>query len=567
MKLLQVMLECLRMSSPDDKPLSNRNLWSLLTYCFEANLEDRFSDLLKKMAQNTLMQVTLLIFSRAVDCDDDAEENNESSLSNNRRGSSAKGFHALSQSGNGSKEAELDDKPYNTLCLRKFFLYLANTLISWTEEDPFWTHKRGLGLYLLNTALETGGFWISDCEDLVSVLEDDICKYLLVNLQNNDHFILSLTYRVVFNLFLSVKRHMKVQLEVFFTSIHLKLNEKPENYQQSIIGMESILDYCREPTLILEFYTNYDCDVHCANLYEQLCKFLVKNAYPTDGSISSVNAVALKSLVEVIKGLALRCRVETVEENEADGPGSDSSSSVKSLPHEVSESRQTTAPSVGEDSLDVIDENEKGPTLHSENSFKEQRSLKKKVLRSAEIFNNEKKFGITKLQQEGFLPEELDEVSMASFLRNNPALDREVLGAYLGDKHDFNIKVLTEYAKLFEFESMDIEEALRAFLSSFLLPGEAWQINRIVEAFAEVYYEANKDNVLANSTVAYVLSYSIILLNTDQHNPEVPRRMTLEDFLRNNREINDGKNVPRDLLEKIYYSIKTNQIQVYETAH
>ena len=43
--------------------------------------------------------------------------------------------------------------------------------------------------------------------------------------------------------------------------------------------------------------------------------------------------------------------------------------------------------------------------------------------------------------------------------------------------------------------------------------------------------ECNKDNlgkVFANPDAVYVLSYSILMLNTDQHNPLVKNRMTLE---------------------------------------
>lgn len=35
--------------------------------------------------------------------------------------------------------------------------------------------------------------------------------------------------------------------------------------------------------------------------------------------------------------------------------------------------------------------------------------------------------------------------------------------------------------------------------------------------------------------VAYVLAYSAIMLNTDAHNPNVKRRMTLPEFIKNNR--------------------------------
>lgn len=64
---------------------------------------------------------------------------------------------------------------------------------------------------------------------------------------------------------------------------------------------------------------------------------------------------------------------------------------------------------------------------------------------------------------------------------------------------------------------------------------------------------------------AYVLSYSVIMLNTDQHNPTVKRRMTGDDFVRNNRGIDDERDLPREFLEDLYTRIKTRQIMMRHT--
>ena len=92
---------------------------------------------------------------------------------------------------------------------------------------------------------------------------------------------LTLTLRVVFNLFMSIKAHLKVQLEVFLTSVHLRLADSPSAaFEQKELALESLLDFCREPALMLDLYTNYDCDVQCTNLFETLCKYLCRNAAP-----------------------------------------------------------------------------------------------------------------------------------------------------------------------------------------------------------------------------------------------------------------------------------------------
>ena len=52
------------------------------------------------------------------------------------------------------------------------------------------------------------------------------------------------------------------------------------------------------------------------------------------------------------------------------------------------------------------------------------------------------------------------------------------------------------------------------------------------------------------------------MLNTDAHNPVVKTRMTKMDFIKNNRGINDGHDLPETLLESIYNEIVTNEIRM-----
>jgi brefeldin A-inhibited guanine nucleotide-exchange protein len=55
---------------------------------------------------------------------------------------------------------------------------------------------------------------------------------------------------------------------------------------------------------------------------------------------------------------------------------------------------------------------------------------------------------------------------------------------------------------------------------SVRLPGEAQKIDRLMEKFAERYVKCNA-NSFKSADVAYVLAYSVIMLNTDAHNPQV----------------------------------------------
>jgi brefeldin A-inhibited guanine nucleotide-exchange protein len=67
---------------------------------------------------------------------------------------------------------------------------------------------------------------------------------------------------------------------------------------------------------------------------------------------------------------------------------------------------------------------------------------------------------------------------------------------------------------------------------------------------------------LQNLDTAYVLAYSTIMLNTDAHNPQVKHRMTRVEFIKNNRGINDGADLPEELLSTIYDEIVSNEIRM-----
>lgn len=70
-------------------------------------------------------------------------------------------------------------------------------------------------------------------------------------------------------------------------------------------------------------------------------------------------------------------------------------------------------------------------------------------------------------------------------------LSKTAIGEYLGEKDEFNLEVLSAFVNQQELQDMLIVSALRQFLWSFRLPGEAQKIDRMMEKFAERYCELN----------------------------------------------------------------------------
>ncbi|XP_033118471.1 cytohesin-1-like isoform X2 [Anneissia japonica] len=176
-------------------------------------------------------------------------------------------------------------------------------------------------------------------------------------------------------------------------------------------------------------------------------------------------------------------------------------------------------------------------------------------------FNMDPQKGIDFLIQEGLLKNTPEEV--AQFLHKGEGLNKTAIGDYLGGRDEFNIKVLEAFVNLHEFNDMILVQALREFLWSFRLPGEAQKIDRMMECFAKGYCETNK-GVFESTDTCYVLSFAIIMLNTSLHNQSVKDKPNLDRFISMNRGINDGKDLPHELLSSLYESIKKEPFKIPE---
>ncbi|KPI93013.1 Cytohesin-1 [Papilio xuthus] len=84
-----------------------------------------------------------------------------------------------------------------------------------------------------------------------------------------------------------------------------------------------------------------------------------------------------------------------------------------------------------------------------------------------------------------------------------------------------------------------------------------------MECFAQRYCQLNPD-IFTNADTCYVLSFAIIMLNTSLHNPSVKDKPAPEQFVAMNRGINNGGDLPHELLLSLYESIKTEPFKIPE---
>jgi len=149
---------------------------------------------------------------------------------------------------------------------------------------------------------------------------------------------------------------------------------------------------------------------------------------------------------------------------------------------------------------------------------------------------------------------------LIKYLKETPLLEKKVIGEYLTNRK--NILILEEFVRSFNFSNMRIDEALRIFLETFRLPGEAPLISVVMENFAK-HWRSSNNGQFANDDSAFTLAYAIIMLNVDQHNHNVKKQstpMVVEEFKKNLTKVNGGANFEDELLEEIYHAIKTEEI-------
>ncbi|KNC87385.1 hypothetical protein SARC_00477 [Sphaeroforma arctica JP610] len=157
-----------------------------------------------------------------------------------------------------------------------------------------------------------------------------------------------------------------------------------------------------------------------------------------------------------------------------------------------------------------------------------------------------------------------DATSVATLFIAEPLLSKTAVGELLGDTNPGCMKVLQALIDTQDYQGKAFVDSLRQFLDIFRLPGEAQKIDRIMEMWAKKYHRQNP-GVFQSEDTAYVLAFSTIMLNTDQHNANVLHRMSVADFIKNNRGLDHGADLPDEFLRSIFQNIRQQEIEVQDS--
>ncbi|XP_077453401.1 IQ motif and SEC7 domain-containing protein 3 isoform X2 [Stigmatopora argus] len=183
------------------------------------------------------------------------------------------------------------------------------------------------------------------------------------------------------------------------------------------------------------------------------------------------------------------------------------------------------------------------------------------------LFNVNPEKGIHFLITRGFVPDTA--IGVAHFLLQRKGLSRQMIGEFLGNsKLQFNRDVLDCVVDEMDFSGMELDEALRKFQAHVRVQGEAQKVERLIEAFSQRYCMCNPDVVqqFHNPDTIFILAFAVVLLNTDMYSPNIKpqRKMGLDDFIRNLRGVDDGADIPREMVAGIYERIQQRELRSNE---
>uniref|UniRef100_A0A3P9Q8D3 ARF guanine nucleotide exchange factor 1 n=1 Tax=Poecilia reticulata TaxID=8081 RepID=A0A3P9Q8D3_POERE len=433
-----------------------------------------------------------------------------------------------------------------------------------------------LSLQLLLSILQNAGPIFKTNEMFINAIKQYLCVALSKNGVSSVPEVFELSLSIFLTLLSHFKTHLKMQIEVFFKEIFLYILEtSTSSYDHKWMVIQTLTRICADAQSVVDIYVNYDCDLNAANIFERLVNDLSKIAQGRGGhelgttpqQELTLRKKGLECLVSILKCMVEWSKDQYVNPNSQTSLGQEKPSEQDSSDTKATESinrygsinslDSTASSGIGSYSTQMSG-------TDNPEQFEVLKQQKEIIEQGIDLFNKKPKRGIQYLQEQGMLgttPEDL-----AQFLHQEERLDSTQVGEFLGDNDRFNKEVMYAYVDQMDFQGKDFVSALRMFLEGFRLPGEAQKIDRLMEKFAARYLECNQGQTLfASADTAYVLAYSIIMLTTDLHSPQVKNKMTKEQYIKMNRGINDSKDLPEEYLSAIYDEIAGKKIAMKET--
>ena len=454
---------------------------------------------------------------------------------------------------------------YDSINIFKSLCKLINTSIS-SSNETFNTKSKLLSLELVLLIFDKPGFYFLSNPEFIRIVKEELMEGLLKNCVSDDINLFTISLTVFNKLWMHFREFLKQQISVFIEKVFLKiLDSGNSSYQHKWY----VLDYFYKLTLSTKFYlelhVNYDCDLNEKDLLNRLVNILSRIAQgkgiKNDKSLLPDQEYNLKmKSIETVTSM-LRYVLNFMIENGVNYHNRFLSGGEGYMPN-VKDQDETVFDNPLEDHS-IMDVNSTVVVENMRARLEQNQKHKFDIASAVEKFNMKPKSGVNYLKKNGLVTKENEVSGITDFLKSGYGLKKDMIGDYLGENNDLCIKVLHYYTFSFNFTGLQIVEGMRLYLSGFQLPGEAQKIDRIMQKFAAKYYEDNP-NSFTHADCAYYLSFIIMMVQTDIHNPNVKNKRGIEGFIEMVKGIESIKDLERVFLEEIYNQILKKPLTLIE---
>lgn len=285
--------------------------------------------------------------------------------------------------------------------------------------------------------------------------------------------------------------------------------------------------------MLLEIFINYDCDVGQLDISTQIVESLSKIA---NGKLARSEHKSMISAQEelVLRSYSIKILVQMMRSFngtiDAEIAESKVSERIKrQMTHALNPSDSTTFTqgsdhdTMGDAADDVVRTNSMDKmTLNKFEALQNQRNRKNEFGKAAMKFNFKWKNGIKFLIAQKLVADPEQDYKehtkgIVAFLKTSTALDKTVIGEFLGVDATLNKDCLKEYISQYDLKDMPFVESLRTILLGFRLPGEGQIVDRIMEIFGEKFVGDNprgSDGVQGEMSAecVFLLSYATMMM-------------------------------------------------------
>ena len=424
-------------------------------------------------------------------------------------------------------------------------------------------------------------------KNFIKVVKENLSEGLFKTCLSNDPNVFIPSISLFFEVWKYFRENLKREINFFNSNIFLKILQSQNS---SFLQKKTILDNFSKCDFLyfIELYANFDCELNekfIVNSIISAFSDIVKGRYlrinqslKEEENYELIN-LSLKTLTSMLNSIYKIIEKEQILNKRTIDTESGSNSSLISLDDKKlfihNNMGLGEVPDIQKNNIKgsclVLDKspNNSLQELFIETNEKIDNNLKKKyeLQTAAEKFNYKIKSGISYLKKVGYLnlgsPIDIQAKNLVKFLRYNSSLKKKNIGDFLGENTELSKKTLKYFGESFDFKNIHIIQGLRIFLSTFQLPSEGQQIDRILESFSNKYFSDNKNSFFPNANCVFYLTYAIMILQTELHNPNVKNKMSPESFIK----IFEGKeyeNLTKEYLEDIYEQIQEEPLSLAE---